>query len=139
MTNGALRAVVGSAALVAGFAVGWFARPLLAPAAGSQVVVVGPRAGDVHPDRVTISKRNKEVLFWVSSDPNKQLTIESEHPLFAQQPGQHGRFAMSCRGRMCFSDEVLETAAIGEHKYYQILSAPGQPDEIADGWIIIDR
>lgn len=146
MTTGMVRALIGVVAFVVGVAVGWLAHRQSAPPpgtekpGGAQVVVVGPTAADVHPPRVTLSRGNRDVLFWIGTSPGKQLFIESEQQLFENQERvASGRYQVTCARRMCFSDEILAAAADGEYKYWQVFREPGQPDDVADGWIIIDR
>jgi hypothetical protein len=140
MSDAAKRVVVGILALAVGVAAGWFAHLKLAPAApgaaaGVQIVHVDA-SGAARPDSVTIE--GDDQILWVGPG-TKSLTIESEQEIFQTQTPQHGRYAMSCIRHYCMSDAIKPGTPPGRYKYWQLLSAPNQPDTVVDGWIIIDR
>jgi hypothetical protein len=109
--------------------------PTPGPSAGVQVVHVDS-SGAVRPDPVHIEGDGQ--ILWVGPGTHG-LTIESEQEIFQFQTPQHGRYAMSCARRSCVSDAIKPGTSPGRYKYWQLLSAPGQPDTVVDGWIIIDR
>jgi hypothetical protein len=139
MSNASMRVLIGTVALVVGFAIGWMAHRPSAPGPGSHVVKVGPRAADVVPARVSLSKGNHDVLFWIAREQTHEVVIETEEQLFEGQTPQNGRFAVACAGRTCRSGEILASLKPDgqAHKYWQILTRPGEQPETADGWIII--
>ena len=146
MSEGAIRAIIGIAALLVGFAAGFMltggGRGRSGPDAIGlrQVVVVGPTAADVHPPRVPLSKQNRDEIVWIATSPGKDLVIESVQQLFEQQTQQgNGRWAMTCSGRQCESKAIRSATALGQYKYWQIFRQGGQTVDEADGWIIIDR
>ena len=145
MSEGAMRAAIGVAALVVGLAIGWLvARAAPSPGPTPRidnrfVVVVGPTAADVHPAKTALSKQRGDEILWVAAGPGRDLVIESEEQLFEGQSQQgNGRWAMTCASRTCESKALLQDAAEGRYKYWQIFRQGGETVDEADGWIIID-
>ena len=153
MANGSSRLVSGLVALVIGLALGWFIRarfpppsPPPSPLAGTQVILVGPKAGDLYTpgggnaQKAKLSKLNKDVVFWLAKAADKQLLIQFSDPIFSNMTKQaNGRWQVDCKGRRCYSDEISPDAAYQEYKYWQILIDSQGNREEADGIIIIDR
>jgi hypothetical protein len=148
MSELAMRAAIGVAALLVGLAIGWLvARSAPSPGTGPtprignrKIVVVGPTAADVQPPKIALSKRNADEILWISAGPGHDLVIQSDKRLFEQQSQQgNGRWAMTCSEHTCESKAILGDAALGSYKYWQLFVRNGQVVEEADGWIIIER
>ena len=144
MSKGTFCALGALLALVVGFVIGDRIGPRLAfwpfTPKGVHAIVVGPRAQDLSLPLVEISKKDEDVLFWVSKSKGRVLYIEFEEELFEGMKPVNGRFRVECKGRICQSGEIKPGAPENkEHKYWQILENPdGSSRDKVDGRIIIN-
>lgn len=129
---------------VIGFLIGRSTRPPRAvPGDGTTLVHVGPRASQLDVDPVTLHKRQNDVLYWTSTEGNRNVRIEVEQEIFDGMKPLHGRFVVDCRERRCFSGNIKATVPEDpshKYKYWQFLTDPdGRNEDSADGWIIINK
>ena len=124
-------------------ALGWLvSTAAAAPPPGNHSILIGPKACDVSIPVATISKMNKNVVWWNSADPDKELWIEFDEEIFKQMtPGKFGKFRVDCKKASCFSHHVSDSMRpdpTKEYKYWQVLAAPDSSIDKCDGRIIIN-
>ena len=110
---------------------------------GNHSILVGPKACDLSIPVAAISKGNKNVIWWNSLDPTKELWIEFDEELFKKMiPGKFGKYRVDCKRASCFSHTLSDSVKpdpAKQYKYWQILvdPDPAKPPDKCDGMIII--